>query len=125
MDIDNKILKLQRHRTVVAKELAATKEREIALVTQNQKPSSSLDEVFEELGFKKALLIQPGNPSARINSQPKVGVCGKHTFNTQGQCERAIVNRLNKANDADRLIAYFCNKCHGWHMSSRDSRMDR
>lgn len=122
-DIDRKLGKLQRHRETVVRDIGDLRKREEALVLSKQAPGNGVEEILDELGFKKSgVPLMPKPPSA--GSSPVIGACGKHTFSSKSQCRRAIVNRLEKGSDTDRLIAYFCHTCHGWHMSSRDSRRD-
>jgi len=86
---------------------------------------TGIDRVFAEAGLKTTGLLSEARPIRTFRAPAKVGVCGKQIFGSEGQCRQAITNRLNKATDTTRLISYFCNRCHGWHMSSRTSRRDR
>lgn len=70
-----------------------------------------------------ALLPPPPRRDFRASSVT-IGPCGKHTFESERQCKDAIRHRLNKGANVNKLIAYFCRDCHGWHMTSRDSRKD-
>lgn len=84
----------------------------------------TLDDIFAEIGFPEPpklifSLIPRQRPEKRRADYP-VRQCGKVTYPSERVANQAIHNRLNKGTGgAKNLIAYYCGKCGGWHMTSR------
>lgn len=64
------------------------------------------------------LELESPAPEPTIRKVPERGVCGKMRFSSEKMARKAIVHRLNRGSNCNKLRAYFCKPCKAWHMTS-------
>lgn len=85
--------------------------------TPKHEKLSRLGEIFAELGFRRPDGFTPP-PVPVTTPPPPKGVCGKSLYPSEEKCRKAIKKLRNGKGDASYLRPFFCDACHGWHMTS-------
>lgn len=83
-----------------------------------QEGLSRLGQIFSELGFRRPEGVIPSEPVPSPSPPPPKGVCGKSVYSSESACRQAIKRLRNGKGDASYLRPFFCDECHGWHMTS-------